>query len=199
MNKIHSRKLPCHGTAKTAARFGCLLLTVALTACSSVKTHVNKGPVQARTFSFLNTGTRPIPDYAEERQQAHAMVQQAVTRNLAARGVSCVPSGGNVTVAYLIVVGNNTTTTSLNRYFGYTDDSSAFVDQVHSEQTDSGQARGYFEAGTLVIDFVDPATSKLIQRRSIKAQVLRNLPQETRAARIQGLVDQALNDVPFSQ
>jgi hypothetical protein len=178
--------------------FGCLALAIALAACSSVKTHVDKGRIAARTFSFLNTGSRPLPSYAEARNEAHAMIQQAIKNNLAARGVSFVAAGGDVTVAYLVVAGNNVATTSLNSYFGYTSDSEALIEKVHSEQTSSG-SRGYFEAGTLVIDFIDPRTSKLLQRRSIQAEVLRNLPADARTARVQGLVDQALKDVPISQ
>lgn len=174
-----------------------LLVALLLAACSSVKTHVDKEPVKARTFSFLDTGTRQAPGYAEDRAQAHAMVQSAIRTNLAARGVSYAPSGGDVTVAYLIVVGNNSTTTSLNQYFGYTDDASAFVEKAHSEETGSEAHRGYYEAGTLVIDFLHPSDSKLLQRRTIQAQVLRNLPAETRAARVQSIVDQALHDVPI--
>jgi len=182
-----------------AALVGCLFLAGLVAGCSSVKTQVDKSAVKARTFSFLNTGSKQLPSYAEERKQAHEMVQQALIKNLAAKGVSYTPSGGDVTVAYLIVVGNNSTTTSLNSYFGYTPDSEAFVNKVHSEQTGNDNARGYFEAGTLVIDLVDPTTSKLLQRRSIQAQVLRNLPTETRQARVQAIVDQALKDLPISQ
>ncbi len=101
-------------------------------------------------------------------------------------------------MAYLIIVGNNAATTSLNSYFGYTADGDALVNKVHSEQTGS-DARGYFEAGTLVIDIVDSSTSKLLQRRSIHGQLLRNLPTETRTQRIQAVVDQALKDVPLSR
>jgi len=50
----------------------------------------------------------------------------------------------------------------------------------------------------LVIDFVDPKTSKLLQRRSIQAPVLRNLPMEQRSARLQTVVDQALANLPVS-
>ena len=125
------------------------------------------------------------------------MIQQAINRNLAAKGVSQVPSGGDVTVAYLVVVGNNSTTTSLNSYFGYTDDSNAFVDKIHAQET-ANQSRGYFEEGTLIIDFVDAGTSKVLQRRCIQAPLLRNLPAETRSERIQAVVDQALKDVPFA-
>jgi hypothetical protein len=174
-----------------------LLLVGLLAACSSVKTNVDKAPVKARTFSFLDTGTRQSPGYAEDRAQAHSMVQAAIKNNLAGRGVSYTPSGGDVTVAYLIVVGNNSTTTSLNQYFGYTEDASAFVEKAHSEDTSSDAHRGYYEAGTLVIDFVHPSDSKLLQRRTIQAQVLRNLPAENRTARVQSIVDQVLHDVPI--
>jgi hypothetical protein len=166
--------------------------------CSSVKTHVDKGRVTAHTFSFLNTGSTSFPSYAEARKEAHELIQQALTRNLATRGITYVPSGGDITVAYLVVVGNNATTTSLNSYFGYTDESAALVEKVHAEQTSKNKDRAYFEAGTLVIDILDPRTSKLLQRRSINAQVLRNLPLEKRTERVQAIVDQALKDVAFS-
>lgn len=203
MNSLHntirvSRRLSAQ-QGKALRLAVCLGLTAALAACSSVKTQVNKGPVQARTFSFLDTGSRTTPSYAEDRKEAHALVQEAITRNLAAKGVAHVPSGGEVTVAYLIIVANNVTTTALNEYFGYTPDSEALLQKVHSEETTDNKSRGYFEAGTLVIDFLDPKTSKVLQRRSIQGQVLRNLPMENRTARVQTIVDQALADVRVSK
>ncbi len=177
---------------------GCVALAGVLLGCSSVKIHVDKGRVHARTFSFLDTAARQTPTFAEDSKQAHAMVQQAIVHNLAAKGVTYIATGGDITVAYLIIVGNNATTTSLNEYFGYTDDSAALVQEVHKQQTGDQERRAYFEGGTLVIDVLDPKTSKLLQRRSVQAQVLRNLPAETRAARVQGIVDQALADLPVS-
>lgn len=180
-----------------ACRLAALALAFAVAGCSSVKTHVDEGKVTAHTFSFLNTAARQQPSYAESSQQAHAMIQQAIIHNLAARGITQLPAGGDITVAYLVIVGNNTTTTSLNEYFGYTPDATALVDKAHNQQT-SEDNRGYFEAGTLVIDILQPNNSKLLQRRSIHAQVLRNLPMEQRTARVQALVDQALGNVPLS-
>ena len=43
---------------------------------------------------------------ANSRKQAHELVQQALINNLARKGVSYTATGGGVTVAYLIVVGN---------------------------------------------------------------------------------------------
>ena len=193
---IFKDRLECPCYSRLPALFGCLALAAFVAACSSVKTYVNKAPVKARTFSYLDPGSREVPSYAEAKKEAHAIIQQAITKCLAAKAVSHVPSGGEVTVAYLVVVGNNSTTTSLNNYFGYTDDSNAFVDKIHAAQTGS-QSRGYFQEGTLVIDFVEPGTSKVLQRRCIQAPVLLNLSQEARSERVQKIVDQALRDVPI--
>jgi hypothetical protein len=187
-----------HRPAKALHQLICIALVAVAAGCSSVKNHVDKGPIQARTFSFLDAGSRQLPAYAEDRAQAHAMIQEAITKNLASKGVTKLPAGGDVNVAYLLIVGNNAETTSLNEYFGYTDESAALVDEVHKEQTVKSKERGYFEAGTLVIDVLDPKTSKLLQRRSIQAQVLRNLPAENRAARVQSIVDQELAGLPVS-
>ena len=199
MNVNRATQPPLSFLHKTLPRIRCLFLAVAVAGCSSVKTHVDKGQIKARTFSWLDTGTRPVPDFADNRKAAHALVQQAITRNLGTRGVTYVPTGGNITVAYLIVVGNNVATTSLNSYFGYTPDSEALVEKVHSQQTGSEASRGYLETGTLVIDVLDPATSKLLQRRSLQAPLLRDLPAEKRTERVQEIVDQTLRDLPISQ
>jgi hypothetical protein len=179
----------------------CLIVAgaLALAGCSSVKTHVDTGPIHARTFSFINTGTRAVPSYAEKRQQVHAAVQEAITKNLAAKGLSKVDQGGDVIVAYLIIAGNNATTTSLNEYFGYTPDATALVDKAHRSQAMKSDERGYFEEGTLVIDFLDPTTSKVLKRATVQAQILRELPLDAREARLQALVDKALSDLRVAQ
>ena len=175
-----------------------LALALGAPGCSSVNTHVDKGPVRASTFSFLVPRADQLSGEVEARKEAHALIQHALVNTLVAKGLNQVPAGGDITVAYLLVVGNNVATTALDGYFGYSTDSQALVDEVHKEQTGSG-SRGYFEAGTLVIDLVDPKTSKVLQRRSIHAQILRELPSEQRVARVQAIVDQALRDVPIAR
>jgi hypothetical protein len=177
-----------------------LFLAAALVAagCSSVKTQVDTGPITARTFCFINTGSRELPSYADKRTQVHGMIQEAITKNLAAKGVNAVKSGGDLIVAYLVIAGNNVTTTSLNEYFGYGTDSTELVDKVHKEQAIKGGSRDYFEAGTLVIDFINPQTSKVLKRASVQAPILRNLAPDVRQARLQSLVDQALSDLRIS-
>src|SRR5262245_59550564 len=108
---------------KTIMKFDSLVILAAgacvLAACSSTPTKVDTGPIHARTFSFVNTGAKPSPAYADNRQIIHTMIQAAITRTLAARGVSNVVSGGDITVGYLVITGNNASTSSINDYFGY--------------------------------------------------------------------------------
>ena len=178
-----------------------ILLAAALAAagCSSVKTQVDTGPIAARTFSFINTGPKEPPAFADKRAQVHTMIQEAITRNLAAKGVSNIQSGGDITVAYLVIAGNNATTTSLNDYFGYGPDAIELVDKVHKEQAIKDENRNYFEAGTLVIDIISPPTSKVLKRTSVQSPILRDLPPDVRQARLQSLVDKALSDLSISK
>jgi hypothetical protein len=184
---------------KTTTYSMLLAAVLAAAGCSSVKTQVDTGPIAARTFSFLNTGPKEPPAFADKRAQVYSMINEAITRNLAAKGISTAPSGGDITVAYLVIAGNNATTTSLNDYFGYSEDATKLVDKVHTEQAIKDENRNYFEAGTLVIDIISPQTSKLLKRATVHSSILRNLPPDVRQARLQSLVDQALSDLRLAK
>ncbi len=168
-------------------------LAIAFIAAAGCKTpsKVDTGPIKASTFSFLRPGPQPEAAFAENRQQIHALIQEAIEQNLTARGLRRVADGGDVTVAYLIIVGNNVTTTSINEYFGYTEDAAKLIDKAHMAYTDGNQ-RSYFEAGTLLIDLVDTRTKKVLKRNYVTRQILQNPTAEVRKARIQEAVNEAL-------
>jgi len=171
----------------------CLLAAgvVVLAGCSSTPSRVNTGPVHADTFSFV-TGRPAPPEYAEKRAQIHRLIQNAITTNLTTKGLSRAPAGGDVFVAYLLILGNNVSTTDVNDYFGYGRDSDALLDKAHEKSAIDSQNPNYYEAGALVIDVIDAKTYKLLYRNYAVRQVLRNLPEDARAERIQQAVDQAL-------
>jgi uncharacterized protein DUF4136 len=175
-----------------------LLLTAAglliLAGCSSTPTKVDTGPIKGRTFKFVEPGAKPPPAYAEKRQVIHSMIQAAITKNLEGRGVRKVTSDPDLTVAYLVIVGNNATTTSIDDYFGYGEDAAKLHDQAHERYTAS-KGPDHFEAGTLVIDLVDAKSFRLVKRGYATRSILRNVPDETRAARIQGVVDEILKNL----
>jgi len=171
---------------------------LALAGCSSTPTKVDHGRIHARSFSFVNPGARPTPTYTDNRQPVHKMIQESITRNLASRGVAKMDSGGNITVAYLVIIGNNASTASINDYFGYSEDTSALQDKAHAAYTGSKNPN-YFEAGTLVIDIIDSQSYKLLKRGYATRPLLKDLPDDARAARIQEVVDEILRDARFEQ
>ena len=175
--------------------FGLAVAVVVIAGCAT-PTHVDKGTIKATTFSFVNPG--PLPEYAfrEDRQQVNAFVQEAIAGDLAAKGVKFVAQGGEVTVAYMIVIGNNVSTSAINEYFGYGADAIALQDKAQKAYTD-GKQRGYFQAGTLLIDIVNPRTNKVLARNYVTRPVLQNPSAEARKANIEEAVKETLNSVRF--
>jgi hypothetical protein len=167
---------------------------LALAGCSSTPTKVDSGSIRAGTFSFVDRGARPNPGYTDNRQPVHAMIQDSIAKNLAARGVTKVAAGGDVTVGYLVIIGNNVSTEAISDYFGYGEGASALHDKAHKAYTDSKNPNR-FEAGTLVIDIIDSRTFKLLKRGYASRPVLQNVPDDVRAERIQEVVDEILRDV----
>jgi len=163
---------------------------LALSGCKSTPAKVNTGPIKATTFSFVHTGAVPDAEFAENRQAIHELIQTAMVNTLARKGLTRVPSGGDVTVAYLLIVGNNATTTSINDYFGYGRDAAGLVDKAHQEFAVKDKNPNYFEAGTLVVDIVDGKTFKLLRRNYVVRPILGDLPPEARQARIQQAVEE---------
>ena len=178
---------------KTATLTLLAACALALAGCST-PAKVDNGPIRARTFSFVDRGGKPLPAYTDNRQPVHAMIQGAITKNLAAKGVTREASGGDVTVGYLVIVGNNVSTMALDDYFGYGDAASELHDKAQKAYS-SNKNPNYFEAGTLVIDVIDTKTFKLLKRGYATRPILKDLPDDARAARIQEVVDEILRDL----
>lgn len=170
----------------------------ALAGCSSyTPTHVDKGPIQATTFSFINGGVPQSADFADSRVAVHRMIQDAITQNLAGSGVARVASGGDVTVAYLVIIGNNASTESINTYFGYGRAAAALADKAQDAYSDSKNPN-HFEAGTLLVDIIDAKTYKLLMRNYVVRPILANATEEVRAERIQEAVNTVLANARFT-
>jgi hypothetical protein len=159
-----------------------------------VQTKVNRGPIHARTFNFVNRASKPAPGFVDNTEAAHAMIQKAITKNLGARGVKRVGAGGDVTVTYLIIIGDNVSTTAIRNYFGYSDD----LGDLH-EKAQKAYIRtknpNHFDAGTLLIDIIDGKNFKLMKRGYATRPLLKNLSANAKQARVQEVVDEILRDV----
>ena len=175
------------------------LLPVVLTGlliagCSSTPTRVDRGPVKARTFDFVNGGSPTSAAFAEKREEIHRMIQDAITQNLARKGVSRVAGNSDVTVAYLVIVGNEVTTEAIDTYFGSNRDASPLADKAHTAYGKSKNPNS-FQAGTLIIDILDSKTYKLLERDYVVRPLLSKPSAEVRRSYIQGAVDETLKDL----
>jgi hypothetical protein len=178
--------------------FSLAAAVLTLAGCSSTPTKVDSGPVHGKTFNFVNRGGRPAPDYADNRQAVHEMIQAAITKNLATRGITRVDSGGDLTVGYLVIIGDNASTVAINDYFGYGEGANALHEIAHDAYTGSKNPN-HFQAGTLVIDIIDNKDYKLVRRDYATRAVLRNITPEQRAERIQEAVDEILKNLKVEQ
>jgi hypothetical protein len=167
-----------------------------LAGCASApdRERVSSGTIQASTFSFINPGNRPAPAGTDNREAVHRMIQGSITRNLAGKGVSKVASGGDITVAYLVVVGTPTSTEAISDYFGYTEDTEKLHLKAHDAYTGTA-ARSQFEAGTLLIDILDGKTNKLLHRNFMTRSLLKNIPAAERSAHVEEAVNTILSGV----
>lgn len=175
---------------------GLLLIAAAslLAACSSSSTSRDTGPIRASTFSFINPGHRPAPAFADQRAQVLSMIQADIAENLTGRGLTRVQDGSEVTVAFLVIAGNNASTAAISDYFGYGRDVGDLRREAHRAYTTSKNPN-YFEAGTLLVDILDSKTSKLLWRNHITRPLLRSLPEAERPARLKQYVDELLGSL----
>lgn len=165
-----------------------------LSGCSTTPTHVDTGAIKAHTFSFVNGGTQTKAEFADNRDLTHIMIQQALTDYLVDKGMTKVDSGGDVTVAYLVVIGNNVTTESINKYFGYGRESGALSDKAHKAYTGTSNPN-YFEAGTLLVDIIDTKSFELLSRNHVTRPLLRNVSADAREANIREAVYEVMKDL----
>jgi hypothetical protein len=174
----------------------CVTLTLAallLAGCSSTSTKVDTGPIHAATFSFINGGSSTPPAFADKREQVHLMIQDAIRRDLEAKGLKNETSGGDVIVAYLVIIGDNVSTEAINTYFGIGRDATTLHD-IAADAYSSSPNPNDFEAGTLLIDIIDGKSYQLLKRSYVTRPLLRNATAEVQAAYIQEAVDAVLKD-----
>lgn len=166
--------------------------------CSSTPTRKDTGPIRATTFSFVKGANEGRPGYVDRRAQVHAAIQESLVRNLGGRGLSKVAESGDVTVAYLVIVGNNVSTAMINDYFGYGRDSSKLQEKATKAYSNSKNPN-YFEAGTLLVDLIDTKSGKLLFRNYVVRPTLRDPSPEMREQHIREAVDELLKGVKIAR
>src|SRR5690349_247971 len=172
----------------------CLLAFVP--ACSpKVQTRLDTGPIQARTFAFVARDTA-APSTPDDMDRVHAAIQEAITNNLAAKGVTRVTSSPDVLVAYLVVIGDQNNTRVIDTYFGRGRPSGDLLNKAFEAYGKRDTAN--LEAGTLLIDVLSGRNAALLWRSHATRTILQNPSPELRAANIQSVVDEALRGLKIT-
>jgi len=189
-----------HTTMKFMNKISLVAVALAgliIAGCKSTPTRVDRGPVNARTFNFVNGGSPPSATFADKREEIHRMIQDAITQNLARKGVSRVAENSDVTVAYLVIVGNDVSTESIDKYFGSGRDES--LHDKAQEAYGKSKNPNSFQAGTLLIDILDSKNYKLLKRNYVVRPLLNKPTAEVRRSHIQEAVDEALKDLQVAK
>lgn len=182
----------------TPLRLAAVCLLALAPACApKVETRVDTGPIGARTFAFVARDT-PAPRSPDDVEHVHGAIQEAITTNLSAKGLARVESSPDVMVAYLVVIGDRTSTRAVDTYFGRGRLYGDLLNVAHEAYTDADNPTN-LEAGTLLIDLLDGRTAALLWRNHVTRAVLQNPSPDLRAAHIQGAVDQALQGLRLTQ
>ncbi|MCB1070230.1 MAG: DUF4136 domain-containing protein [Kiritimatiellae bacterium] len=169
-----------------------LMLLLFVVGCATTPTRVQSGKITAQTFSFVQPGPSANLRGVEQRKPIHAAIQSAIRENLEAKGLTYQPRGGDITVAYLMIVGNNVSTKSVADYFGYGREYADLQDKAHQKIAVDGRNPNYFEVGTLLIDLIDSGDQSLQYRNYAYRELFKDLPEETRKENLQSAVEEIL-------
>ncbi len=166
---------------------------------ASTPTRVDRGPIKAQTFSFMDNTAKPAAAFADNRKEIHPRIQEAITKSLAAKGLTKVSNGADVLVGYLVIVTEGASTTAVDDYFGYGMAAADLQEKAHEAFASGKKNPTPYPAGTLVIDVVDAKNYKLLRRDYVCRPVLRQLPTDQRVARLQEAVDEALKKLRLAK
>jgi len=172
--------------------FALLTAAVLVSGCASTPTRVNSGKIKAKTFSFVNIGQKSKTPNVESRKRVNSAIQETIKQNLESRGLTFTEERGDVTVAYLVIIGDNVSTTSIRDYFGYGRDYQDLQEKAHKAVAINNKNPNYFEAGTLLIDLIDSNTQELLFRNYASRELFKDLPDATRMANLKRSVEQIL-------
>jgi hypothetical protein len=131
---------------------GLMLLFAGRSSAAAVKTDYDRNAnfAQYKTYSWERVQTRD-PLMVDR-------IKSAVNGSLAAKGLTEVPTGGDLSIVAIEVTHNQQTLDTFYNNFGGDRRFGGFGDATTTTET--------YRVGTLVVDLSDPATKKLVWRGS---------------------------------
>jgi len=132
------------------------------------------------------------PAIANPDDRVNHAIQSALASTFQARGLEIQSANADLTVAYLILVQDNVSTTMINDYFGFGRSPMDIADLAHERGVIRNNSADSYEAGTLVIDIIDNKTGKLVYRDHATRDVTGGLSDAQLKAHADSAVRQAL-------
>lgn len=180
---------------KNSFRILTAIAAIGLVSCSTgvdMPKGTRKGYGSAR-LTVRDPNAPAITEPAEK--QVHGMIQKSIARQFTSKGMAYGGGGADLVVAYMVIYQEPGMTARYDQYFGYGRDSDAISDLAHTRGALENKRPDYFRQAGLVIDVIDSRSNKLVYRNFVKGDVIKGAAADTRAARIDAAVSQAL--APF--
>ena len=178
------------------ARVLAALLFTALCSCSTLRVNTDYDPEfdfsGFRSWSWLTGPQAGTVDPRLPSGLVEERIRAALEKHLAARGFERSSSGTpDFRVGYHATVEDKVDVRTVNRAYGYGPGWGAGRGRLTSDV----YVREYAE-GTLILDFVDSRSNRLVWRGSAQAEVYSYSTPEQREARIDDAVGQILETLP---
>lgn len=180
---------------KTTSRILFAIASACLVSCST-SVEMPKGTSKGYTSARLTVRDPNAPAITDATEkQVHGMIQKSIARQFTAKGMTYGSGGAELVVAYMVIYQEPGMTANYDQYFGYGRDSGAVADRAHTRGVIDSKRPDYFRQAGIVVDVIDSSTNKLVYRNFAKGDVIKGASADTRAARIDAAVGEALQ--PF--
>ena len=185
---------------KWTHRVLCLLVFImaSVIGCSQIRVNTDYDPTVA--FSDLNT-YKWIPDLQKnlpvENSILDSRIRFAVDNQLAAKGYKKVSTEtANFRVAYYLTTQERHTVTTSYYDYGYASGRHWRRGGMYGGSVRAETHVDTYEEGTLILDFVDPVTKKLIWRGTAQAEIDRYASAQAKQERLNEAVGLMLEQFP---
>ena len=152
----------------------------------------SKGYASAR---FIRLENPARPSGTETSQAVNAMIQEAIAAQFANHGLRIAETDADLIIAYLLIIQDNVSTRTIDEYFGYGRDTDGIAELAQERGVVKSNRPERFEAGAIVIDLLDARTNRLVYRSYARRDMVENVSDPVRRARIDDAVAEAL--APF--
>lgn len=183
---------------------GCLCLLAAagvltLAGCSSTPTRVDTGAVRAKTFNFFDARAANSAPLKPREAEIHGLIQAAIVKELAAKGLTKVEKDGDVTVTYLVIVSDGGKTVSYNEFYGVGGPADDLQLRAHDAFTVKNRNLTQYKAGTLLVDVANFREYQVYWRNYVWSPILSDLPDAERKDRLEGFVRDVLKPLRITR